>query len=62
MDKKKVGVCTALFATVLVGFIVATFFIKSADGVFRLCYPVMTVITGAWTICCVEKFYNWLIK
>lgn len=62
MDKKKVAVCVTLFAVVLVGAIVGTIFIKSEDGMFRLCYPVMGGITLSWVSECIGKFYNWLMK
>ena len=62
MDKKKVAVCVTLFAVVLVGAIVGTIFIKSEDGMFRLCYPVMGIITVVWISESVSKFYGWLIK
>ena len=62
MEKKKAIVCTILFAIVLIAIMICSFFIKTEDGMFRLCYAFGYTALG-WCISdCIEKFYKWLTK
>ena len=62
MDKKKAVICTIFFAIVLSGVLVATYFIKTFDGYYRLFHIIAGAITMIWAYDCAEKFYRWLMK
>lgn len=60
MEKKKVIVCTILFAIVIVFITICSLFIRSADGSCSLFTVSSYIITGGWLSNCVNKFYKWL--
>ena len=59
MDKKKVIVCTSMFAVIIVGAFIGSIFIKTVFG-FSLYDIVSPVICAMWLGRCTRKFYEWL--
>ena len=60
MKKGKKIICTILFAVILYGIFIATFFIENEH--FSLYELIAPLICGAWISDCVGKFYLWLDK
>ncbi len=60
MKKSRKIVCTILFAVILFGAFIATYFIE--NEYFSLYELIAPWICGAWLGSCVEKFYLWLDK
>lgn len=61
MDRKKLIVCTVLFAIVVIGIAVGAYFITDEDG-FSLGYIVSAIISGIWLSKKIMEFYVWLTK
>lgn len=62
MDKKKMAVCTTLFVIILLAILIGSWFIKIADGNYRLSYALTEAIALVWVYDCGERFYKWLTK
>lgn len=62
MDKKKVAICTILLVTILCAILIGSWFIKIADGNYRLSYAITEAIALVWVYDCGERFYKWLMK
>ncbi len=60
MEKKKAVVCTILYTIILIAIAVASWFIKTEDGMFRLWYMFGSMSLGWFIGTRIEMFYKWL--
>ena len=58
MSKKKAIICTSLFATVLIGVIIATMFIE--NEYINLYKLIANCVFISWVYKRIEDFYYWL--
>jgi len=62
MSKKKANICTLLLAVIWIAVLVCSYFIKTADGMYRLHYT-FTAWMAAWFMFDrLDKFRDWLMK
>lgn len=62
MSKKKANICTLLLMVVVLAVWIGSYFLKTADGIFRLQY-VFNVWMAIWFMMdCFVKFRNWLME
>ena len=62
MSKKKANICTLLLMIIVLFVWIGSYFLKTADGIFRLQYAINVWMAIFFMMDCFIKFRNWLME